>query len=431
MTDHQAPIIEVKNLRKSFSKMRENELVVLDHVNFSIESGEVIAILGKSGSGKSTLLRIVAGLINSTSGDVYFQGNPIYEPAPGVTMVFQDFALMPWLTVLQNVELGLEAKGIPTEERRQRALAAIDTVGLDGFESAYPKELSGGMSQRVGLARALVVDPEVLLMDEPFSALDVLTAENLRNDLVNIWGSGKTNIKSVILVTHNIEEAAYLADRIFVFANNPGFVRSEIKVDLPHPRNQQSAEFRELVDDIYGLMTTPVLDTKVSEPRRAIDQYYRLPEANVAEMIGFLDNLNAVGEKVDLPHLAEDLHFEIDDMFPITEALELLGFATVSDGDISLTQEGKSWMEADILQRKKIFSTCLQQSIPLAKMIREKLNDAEQHRLDSDEIIDELKNNLTEKAAEEVLTTVVEWGRYAELFAYDFNSKRLSLENPE
>jgi NitT/TauT family transport system ATP-binding protein len=283
----------------------------------------------------------------------------------------------------------------------------------------------------VGLARALVVDPEVLLMDEPFSALDVLTAENLRNDLVNLWQSKKTNIKTVIIVTHNIEEAAYLADRIFVFANNPGYVRTQVKVDLPHPRNQQSAEFRGLVDDIYGLMTTSIASTKVSEPRRAIDQYYRLPEANVAEMIGFLDNLNAVGEKVDLPHLAEDLHFEIDDMFPITEALELLGFATVSDGDITLTKVGEQWMEADILQRKQIFSTRLQESIPLAKLIRDRLNQAEQHRVDSDDIIDELKANLTEKAAEEVLKTVVEWGRYAELFAYDFNSRRLSLENPE
>ena len=431
MTNEHQPIIEVKKLRKSFSKMRENELIVLDNVNFAIQPGEVIAILGKSGSGKSTLLRIIAGLINSTDGDVLFHGESIYEPAPGVTMVFQNFALMPWLTVLQNVELGLEAKGIPTEERRQRALAAIDTVGLDGFESAYPKELSGGMSQRVGLARALVVDPEVLLMDEPFSALDVLTAENLRNDLINIWNSGKTNIKSVILVTHNIEEAAYLANRIFVFANNPGYVRTQVEVDLPHPRNQQSSEFRELVDDIYGLMTTPVVNTKITEPKRAIDKYYRLPEANVSEMIGFLDNLNAVGEKVDLPHLADELHFEIDDMFPITEALELLGFATVSDGDIAPTQIGIDWMDADILQRKKIFSERLQQSIPLAKLISDKLNQAKPHRLDSDEIIDELKTNLTEKAAEEVLTTVVEWGRYAELFAYDYNSKRLSLENPE
>jgi NitT/TauT family transport system ATP-binding protein len=424
-------IIEVKNLRKSFSKIRENELIVLDNVNFSIKPGEIIAILGKSGSGKSTLLRIIAGLVKATSGDVLFQGKPIIEPAEGVTMVFQNFALMPWLTVLQNVELGLEAKGVPTKERRQRALAAIDTVGLDGFESAYPKELSGGMSQRVGLARALVVEPEVLLMDEPFSALDVLTAENLRRDLVNLWQSEKNSIKSVIIVTHNIEEAAYLADRIFVFANNPGYVRTQINVDIPQPRDQQDVKFRELVDDIYGLMTTPVLSTKVNEPRRAIDQYYRLPEANVAEMVGFLDNLKAVGEKVDLPHLAEDLHFEIDDMFPITEALELLGFAVVSDGDITLTQVGEEWIGADIQRRKKIFSERLQESIPLAKLIRGKLNTAEQNRIDSHEVIDELMVNLTEKAAEEVLTTVVEWGRYAELFAYDANSRQLSLENPK
>ena len=431
MTTQTTPIIEVKNLRKCFSKFRDNELVVLDHVNFSINPGEVIAILGKSGSGKSTLLRTIAGLTQPSGGAVLYHGKPIFEPPDGVTMVFQNFALMPWLTVLQNVELGLEAQGVPTEERRTRALAAIDTVGLDGFESAYPKELSGGMSQRVGLARAVVVDPEVLLMDEPFSALDVLTAENLRNDLINIWRSGKTNIKSVIIVTHNIEEAAYLADRILVFANNPGYVRTQLQVDIAHPRDPQTSVFRQLVDDIYGLMTTPVLDRMTTEQRQIKDIYYLLPSVNVAEMIGFLDNLEAVGEQVDLPQLAEDLHFEIDDMFPITEALELLQFATVSEGDIALTQAGKEWMDADILTRKNIYSKRLQDTIPLAKHIRQKLDSSEQQRISSDDILDELKAQMTDKKADQLLTTVIDWGRYAELFAYDFNSGYLSLENPE
>ena len=204
MLNHKSAIMSVRDVKKSFKKKGAPELLVLDHVDFDVKENEIIAILGKSGSGKSTLLRILAGLMHTTSGDVYYRDQKIAEPVDGLTMVFQHFALLPWLTVLENVELGLEAQGVSKNERRQRALKAIDIVGLDGFESAYPKELSGGMSQRVGFARALVVDPEILLMDEPFSALDVLTADNLRNDLIDIWQSHKTNIKSVILVTHNI-----------------------------------------------------------------------------------------------------------------------------------------------------------------------------------------------------------------------------------
>src|SRR3990167_6965457 len=252
------PILSVRNISKSFKKKGTGELLVLDHVDFDVKENEIIAILGKSGSGKSTLLRILAGLAHATSGAVSFRDQPIYEPVDGLTMVFQHFALLPWLTVLENVELGLEAKGVSKSERRERALKAIDIVGLDGFESAYPKELSGGMSQRVGFARALVVDPEVLLMDEPFSALDVLTAENLRSDLIDIWQSEKTNIKAVIIVTHNIEEAALLADRIFVFANDPGFIREILPVNIQHPRNDQDPRFRAIVDQVYTLMTTPM-----------------------------------------------------------------------------------------------------------------------------------------------------------------------------
>ena len=255
-------IIDIRQVKKSFQKRRVQELLVLDEVNFSMHEGEIIALLGKSGSGKSTLLRIIAGLIAATDGEVMYHGKPITSPVDGLTMVFQHFALLPWLTVLQNVELGLEARGVKHQERRKKALEAIDIVGLDGFESAYPKELSGGMSQRVGLARALVVDPEVLLMDEPFSALDVLTAEKLRGDLIDLWASKKTNIKSILIVTHNIEEAVFLADRILVFDSDPGQVRDEVAVPLPHPRNDTSDEFRAMVDHIYTLMTTDRHDTQ-------------------------------------------------------------------------------------------------------------------------------------------------------------------------
>ncbi|OGO90058.1 MAG: nitrate ABC transporter ATP-binding protein [Coxiella sp. RIFCSPHIGHO2_12_FULL_42_15] len=428
-------IIQVRDIRKSFKKQGSQELLVLDNVNFNIREGEIIALLGRSGSGKSTLLRIIAGLVHPSSGQVIYRNQPIYAPIPGLTMVFQHFALLPWLTVLGNVELGLEAQGVSRDERRARALEAIDIVGLDGFESAYPKELSGGMSQRVGLARALVVDPEVLLMDEPFSALDVLTAENLRGDLINIWTSGKTNIKSVLLVTHNIEEAAALADRILVFGNDPGRVRSELAFDVPHPRDSEDPRFRKLIDDIYGLMTTPVVE-RIAVPEhkfKEIDIGYRLPRVEISEMMGLMEELASYeGQvKIDLPEVAEELHFEIDELFPITEALEILRFAKVSEGDIELTKAGRDLAQADILASKKIFAKHLLAFVPMARYIREVIDEKSTHEAHESFFLDGLEQYLSEQAAQEVLEVVIEWGRYAEIFAYDYNSGLLSLENPE
>lgn len=427
--------MSIRDVKKSFKKRGASELLVLDHVDFDVKENEIIAILGKSGSGKSTLLRILAGLVSATSGEVRFRDQPVYEPADGLTMVFQHFALLPWLTVLENVELGLEAQGVSKKERRERALEAIDIVGLDGFESAYPKELSGGMSQRVGFARALVVDPEVLLMDEPFSALDVLTADNLRSDLIDIWQSHKTNIKSVILVTHNIEEAALMADRIFVFANNPGFIRKVLEVKMPHPRNEQDPAFRKIVDEIYSLMTTPI-GTQIPEKAqkyKVTEVSYRLPNVNVSELTGFIETLAApeyANKQVALPELAEELHFEIDDLFPITEALEILHFAHVSQGDIELTQSGKLFADADILARKKIFAEHLMQYVPIAKFIREYLDQEPDHEAQETVFMKELEKKLSSQAAETVLTVVIDWGRYAEIVAYDYNTGMLSLENP-
>ena len=428
-------LIRCENIKKSFRKGREHELLVLDHVDFEIQSGEIIALLGKSGSGKSTLLRLIAGLEKPSGGAVIYHGSPVSQPVPGVTMVFQHFALLPWLTVLENVELGLEAQGVSLKERRQRALEAIDVVGLDGFESAYPKELSGGMSQRVGIARALVVNPEVLLMDEPFSALDVLTAENMRGDLIDIWQSDKTNIKSILLVTHNIEEAAFLADRILVFDSDPGKVREDIRVNMPHPRNDQSDEFRMLVDKIYTLMTTPVTKAAAQAPYafKTIDMGYRLPQLAIAEMTGFIETLASpeYAAKVDLPELAEELHLEIDDLFAITEVLEILRFAKVAEGDIELTLAGKAFAQADLLERKKLFASSLLKTVPLIQQIRQMINEDNKHWVDKYEVIAILTQDLTQQAAEEVMEVAIDWGRYAELFAYDYNTDKLSMENPQ
>ncbi len=433
--DKPTPIIKTNNIKKSFKQNDHQDLLVLDNVNLELYEGEIVALLGKSGSGKSTLLRIIAGLIKPSSGEVVYRGHKVRSPADGLAMVFQSFAIMPWLTVLQNVELGLEAKGVPKNERRTRALKAIDIVGLDGFESAYPKELSGGMKQRVGFARALVVDPDVLLMDEPFSALDVLTADNLRSDLLDLWNSKKTNIKNILLVTHNIVEAASLADRIIVFGANPGTIRTELVVDIPHPRNEDNPKFRLLVDNIYTLMTTSITDSLEAGYRyKIIPLGYRLPEVQISEITGLLDMLikpEYSDKKIDLPLVADELHLNVDDLFPITEALEILRFAQVSKGDIELNAAGKAFAEADILERKKIFANHLLSYIPLAFYIRRILDERPEHRASEDRFLGELEDYLSEDAAEETLKIVIEWGRYAEIFAYDYNTGQLSLENPK
>ncbi|HET9843850.1 MAG TPA: nitrate/sulfonate/bicarbonate ABC transporter ATP-binding protein, partial [Gammaproteobacteria bacterium] len=381
-------------------------------------------------------LRIIAGLIKPSKGQVLYKGKPVSRPVQGIAMVFQNFALLPWLTVLQNVELGLEALGIPQAERRKRALKAIDTIGLDGFESAYPNELSGGMCQRVGFARALVVEPELLLMDEPFSALDVLTAENLKGDLLDLWLNKSTRTKGILFVTHSIEEAALMADRIMIFASDPGHIRAEIKVRTPLPRNAKDPHFRKLVDDIYTLMTTSQRLEEIRPEDAGYDYEkmalsYRLPDVSISELTGLVDELAEYSTSVDLPDLADSLHLEADELFPLTEALEILRLATVSKGDIELTETGKEFASADILTRKKIFSHQLSQYVPLAQYIRKTLDESPNHVESENFFLGELQTSLSDTEAERVLKVIIDWGRYAEFFAYDYDTGNLSLENPK
>ena len=436
MNEPQNIIFEVKDVRKTFRSSENQELVVLDNVNFKMHENEIVALLGKSGSGKSTLLRIIAGLVKPSSGQVLYHNNPVVKPVQGIAMVFQSFALMPWLTVLENVELGLEALGVPRQERRKRALKAIDTIGLDGFESAFPKELSGGMRQRVGFARALVVEPELLLMDEPFSALDVLTAENLRSDLLDLWTNKKTRTKGILFVTHNIEEAAQIADRIIIFASDPGHIRAELNPSSAVPRNAQDFHVRKLVDDIYTLMTTSerrkVRPEDAGRDYKKIELGYRLPDAGVSELTGLVDALAQYkGVPVDLPLLAEQLHLEADELFQLTEALEILNFATVSKGDITLTEAGNTFAGSNILERKKLFAKQLEQHVPLARHIRKRLELRPNNRELEDVFLSELEAYLTDAESDRVLTVIIDWGRYAEIFAYDYDSGILSLENPK
>ena len=410
-------LIEVEAVCKTFSTV-DGELPVLDNISLTVHEGEVVALLGKSGSGKSTLLRCIAGLISPSSGAVRFCGTPLNGTNPGTAMVFQSFALLPWLTVLQNVELGLEAKGVEPARRRQLAERAIDLIGLDGFESAYPKELSGGMRQRVGFARALVVEPQVLLMDEPFSALDVLTAENLRGELMELWGSDEFPIEAIVLVTHNIEEAVLLADRVLILGTNPGR-QLELPIGLPRPRNRHSLEFQALVDRIYAVMTgqaTPAIGDMQASP--TTPGTVPLPNASVDSLSGLAEILAGLGA-VSIGETANELGFEVDDLLPLVDALQMLGFADVSDGRLLLTSDGATFAGADIQASKRIFALAVLERAPLVRAVAHGLEHAGDGTLKAGFFREVLRRSFSEEAAGRQLDVAINWGRYAEQYAFD------------
>jgi NitT/TauT family transport system ATP-binding protein len=430
-----APLLQCTDVRKAFPKPDGAELLVLEGMNLELREGQIVGLLGRSGSGKSTLLRLIAGLSEPSSGNLSYLGAPIAGPAAGIAMVFQSFALFPWLSVFENVALGLEAQRMPRAEIRKRSLAAIDLIGLDGFESAYPRELSGGMRQRVGFARALVVHPNILLMDEPFSALDVLTAETLRTDFLDLWGEGRMPIKGVILVTHNIEEAVLMCDRILVFGSNPGRILSEIKVSLPQPRNRLDPSFRELVESIYVEMTTrPQAAAAGSRQERfpGLGIGSILPQVSTNLLAGLMEAVAAApfNGTADLPKIASDLQMEIDELFPVAETLQLLRFAELEGGDLKLAEDGLAFAHAAVDERKRIFLRHLLAYVPLAAHIRRVLDERASHSARKSRFIDELEDFMSEEAADQTLRAVVRWARYAEAFAYDDENAMFSLENP-
>jgi NitT/TauT family transport system ATP-binding protein len=430
-----ASLLDIHALRQTFPRADGGELLVLDGIDLHLAQGQIVGLLGRTGSGKSTLLRSIAGLMAPSAGTITYLGRPVTAPAPGIAMVFQGFALFPWLTVLENVQLGLEALGRPDAEIRKRALAAIDLIGLDGYESAYPRELSGGMRQRVGFARALVVDPNILLMDEPFSALDVLTAETLRTDFLELWGDGRLPIKGVILVTHNIEEAVLMCDRILLFSSNPGRIIREIAVDLKQPRNRLDPQFRDQVEKIYEAMTarTPT-PAKIGAPAGTVAATINmiLPRVSANLLSGLVETL--AGEpymgKADLPVIADELHMEGDDLFPVSDALQMLHFVEVEGGDIKLTDTGKQFADADTDGRKKIFERQLLAYVPLAAHIRRILQERANHVAPKSRFFDELEDHMSSEDVEATLRSVTAWARYAEAFAYDDDTETFSLENP-
>jgi NitT/TauT family transport system ATP-binding protein len=425
-------IIRAEKIEKYYAQPSQNRIQVISPTDLSIVPEEIVALLGPSGSGKSTMLRMLSGLSRPSAGQVYWHEKPIGEAEINVSIVFQSFALFPWLTVLQNVEAPLQARGVGPEERRARSMRMLDTVGLDGFEYAYPKELSGGMKQRVGFARALVVEPEVLFMDEPFSALDVLTAENLRSELLELWAKKTMPTRCVFMVTHNIEEAVLLADRIIVLGRNPGHIRTDFRVQIPQPRDRKAETFTQLVDFIYKVLTRPdVAPAEAPTGPRVRDQrqmkYQMLPHARPGGVAGLLELLIDKNGRDDIYRLADDLAFEIDDLLPIVDAAQLLGFLKVEEGDASITDLGAEYANSEILRQKEIFRDAAIENVLLLRQIRRALDAKSDHTVPEEFFLDMLEEQVSSEESERQIETAVTWGRYGEIFDFDAARRRFVM----
>ncbi len=433
------PIIQARQVEKFYAQSRDARIQVIAATDLVIFPGEIVALLGPSGSGKSTLLRMLSGLSLPSAGRVLWHGRDVASTQPNVSIVFQSFALFPWLSVQQNVEAPLKARGMEATERHRRSLKILDTVGLDGFEAAYPRELSGGMRQRVGFARALVVEPEVLFMDEPFSALDVLTADNLRGELLELWLKKTIPTQAIFLVTHNIEEAVMLADRIIVLGRNPGHVRTDFKVALPQPRERKDPAFIALVDYIYKVLTQPDVAPAempvIAGGRHIRDQrqmhYEMLPHARPGGIAALLELIIDFGGRTDIYRLADELSFEIDDLFPIVEAAQLLGFLRIEEGDAAITPEGRAYAESEILRQKELFRQAAVDHVLLLRQITRALANKSDHSVPEEFFLDMLDEQFSDDECRRQLETAISWGRYAELFDWDDSRRRFVIPEPE
>lgn len=424
-------LIELKAVNKGFKAADGTSRTVLKGVDLALHDGEIVALLGRSGSGKSTLLRVIAGLVKADQGQVHYQGHPIYGPVNGIAMVFQSFALFPWLSVQQNVELGLEAQGVKPAERERLASAALEMIGLAGFSGALPRELSGGMRQRVGIARALVTNPQVLLMDEAFSALDVLTGQSLRDDILELWQERRMATRCMLVVSHNIEETVMMADRIVVFDSDPGRVRSELHIDLPRPRNADSPQVRALVAQVYALMTQPsaAIHTADSSAPLAAPLSYRLPEADVARLESVLERLAAepFNGTASLPALAAETGLPDEELLPVCEALALLGLAHIDHGHLRLDRHGRQYLTTRQARRQDLFARQCRGRIALVNFILDRLHLEPGASLARTVVLGRLAEWMDEEQAERVLNVAIEWGRYSELFEYSFHNHCFTL----
>ncbi|TBL69155.1 nitrate/sulfonate/bicarbonate ABC transporter ATP-binding protein [Paenibacillus thalictri] len=420
-------LIELQQICKRYDTPNTTNVSVLENIKLTIVEGEFVSILGPSGSGKSTLLRIIAGLVPPSDGAVYYSGQEVRGANPGVGMVFQSFALFPWLTVLENVKLGLENKHLTETVKMRKALSIIDMLGLDGFENAYPKELSGGMRQRVGIGRALVMEPDILLMDEPFSALDVLTAENLKRDLLELWTEKKIPTKSIIMVTHSIEEAVYMSDRAVVLSRDPARIIADIPIPMTHWRDKQDVQFTGLVDRIYSILTKRELKPTepIEERKKKIEKVQEVP---AGALTGFIELIDDLGITVDLYRLADQLSLNLEDFLPIVEAAQMLGFAQIQHGDITLTEVGRHFADASVLERKDIFKKQVLQHVPMIEKIIWILHSKSNNKMEREFFLEIFEKHFGLEEAGHQMDILIDWGRYAELFAYDEKAKNLYLE---
>jgi NitT/TauT family transport system ATP-binding protein len=431
-TAAQAPIIEARQIEKFYAQPDGSRVQVIAPTDLAVYPGKIVALLGPSGCGKSTLLRMLTGLSPASAGGVLWHGQPVRGESPNVSIVFQSFALFPWLTVLENVEAPLEARGMAPIERHKRALRIIDAVGLDGFETAYPKELSGGMKQRVGVARALVVEPEVLFMDEPFSALDVLTAETLRGELLELWLEHKIPTRAIFIVTHNIEEAVVLADRIIVLGRNPAHIHADFAVEMSYPRDRKSSRFIELVDTIYRVLTRPDAEHEIAQRTAgavAVVQHraIMLPHTRPGGMAGLLEILADHGGRVDLHHLADELSLEVDALLPTVDTAVLLGLLRLEEGDAIITPEGQEFARADIQTRKAIFRKAALANVPLLRQMEQSLKAKADRTLPDEFFRDIIDEHFSDDESRRQLETAIQWGRYSEIFDYDAATGKLTL----
>lgn len=422
------PLLEARHVTVQFDMPNNTKITVVEDLNFVLHEGEFVALLGSSGSGKSTFLRCLSGLIKPTKGQILYRGEELKGVNSHISLVFQSAALFPWLTVLDNVAIGLKSQGVPQKEAEKKSIAGIDLVGLDGFETAYPKELSGGMRQRVGFARAIVVEPEILFLDEPFSGLDILTAENLRTDLLDLWIDEKIPTKAMLLVTHSIEEALLLADRVIILGKNPGRISEEVQVNLPHWRDKDNPEFAKLLDSIYGSMMGRK-SAKTGQPMK-VEIKTEVPVIREGSLSGFVEYVYELEEKMDIYRVAADLQMNVDQIQPLIETGEMLGFLDAKEGDIYTTDIGKKYAEADLLHKKEIYREMILQKIPFIHMMVEMLMQSPNQRSDYQDFLDILLKKFSNDTAEEQLDAAIDMGRYAELFGYDEGTKQLFLEEP-